>query len=371
MINKINNGNKITKHLLFLITVAISIGASHETIQKRDEDILNVVSLAKPIQKLIRDYLDLPDNLIHTVKMPRRPSISWAYPFFAVWPDYWVKTIFIRNILTGLLYGKVPINKESIDRDFALSPEAQYLAYADECSGLDSSIDVYDVKKQKLIIKHSFKKWSKYNFLKNNGLQFIVVSWDYYQGEISVVIYDTKSKKQIYNFMQKVQLGIKWNRYSSFLGFSEKNDACVMLLSEYLMLIFLVAQKKLINVKLSLQNNDVYRAILCANGKYRIASTNLTGLLQNEANTVLACLPNSKQQSFDFSGHFIRPIDKSCFYYPFFNPFPLEHGAYLVVSNHEPQEIISVFKNQAVDLDCPRPNTIDATNNQDSQCAIS
>lgn len=384
----------MAKFILFylILTFGISIIASENDIQKRDEEVLNVVTRIKPLQQLIRDYLDLPNNLVHTVKLPSASyTISWAYPFFAIRLNSSSQIIFIQNIVTAAQVGWLAIDKTLLLNQIVLSSDAQFLAYSADHKNKHEAgtINVYDVRKQKLIITHAVFRQSaggrKYDFSHDN-VQFIIVDHAYRSNNLAIIIYDTRTGRQMYKVIEKINEPA-WE--GCYVNFSQKMDNLVVLFNSSLAYLFFIGAKKLIKLDMDLsEKNQTYDISLSPNGTHSIVNTNLIGLSQDEARAILDFFPHraqsSKKPNFMLTDDskvavelqgvpvHVLPIPKKWTQHP----VSIKSGTYLTVEYRADEQnpdkrIICIFKNQALDLDCNQASVIDLVQKADtSGCLI-
>lgn len=383
-------------HLIYIFCVSIT--ASQQEIQKRDETVLNIVTGIKPLQQLIKDYLDLPDHLIHTIKMaPDISTFAWSNLYIATPAPLQSNKQFIsfNNLFTGAQICSLLIVKKGMGADvnFDLSPNSKYLAWVRVKNGEKDRnqffIDLYDVMNKKIKFSHLCSlKLPKFNYKKYTLLdsKLIIMEYFFRTGRLLIVVYDTESGKQIQNFITEITREV-----SPILHISENGDyvyAYTKLYSgletAYYFMIHLES-KKLTKIPLKIKSSHDY-AILSPDNKYLLSDTFIYDLLNTREESVLE-LPDHISL-FGHNSKYLVPTNNSELakktkigdwpVYPFScltdNVTDLRYlkkGSYMVVVR---DKIVEVYKNQAFDLDCQAPVGTEINRKEDTKsnsgCAI-
>jgi len=380
--------------ITIFFTFAISIIPSEQDIQKRDEEVLSIVTQIKPLQQIIRDYLDLPDQLVHTIKMSsQNHGLSCSNAHLATWSlknSSKPKTIAIRDLITGIHVSSIVMNKRHTVNNFILSADSEYFAYQEEFDA--STIEIYDLKTKKIKFRHRLNKLAntKFAFL-NDGSQLVVADYFAREKVLYVTIYQTKSGEQIKKFTQKFD-----KSPLVFLHFSQEGEylSIGFTLGTASPEIYILHVRSQTVTKVDCrrsQENKVFIKwpILSPNGRYLLAHAHCYDLTKS-GNQIACELPDDTFRFAHTPNYLIAsnetdlnkficdwpvytlPIAEALSGYPIF----LKNGAYMVVAynydaeDKDEERIIRVFKNQAFDLDCQSPPKITRIDNDRSSCAI-
>lgn len=382
----------MNKKLIIPLLFCAIVNASQEDIQKRDEEVLNVVTKIKPLHRLIRDYLDLPDQLVHTLKLPSsRDEFACSESHIAIQP-YMSKEIFIRNILTGALITSVPLNKKE-SYEFVFSPNGQYIAHQGQ---VNHDIDIYDVNTKKLIhtipenidtANRSFKFSSDSSQLVHAG--FVLSDKEFFADKkfFNVIIIDSQTGRQV-NAYKKIiippatagiDVGISHNCNYAYVCLANGQNCT----SQVHILDILSGGLKTLIIDMGRIH---WAPLVSDNGKYLLIdsslyditnSENVTAVIKNypvllnfgHTQKYLITNENKKTETKTDNAWSIYSLPVRSHGLIF-----LKNGAYMVTSyaNNAGGITIEVLKNQAHDLDCQEPKTtvIDHDESNSSGCMI-
>jgi len=364
----------------------MSISASQEEIQKRDEEVLNVVTRIKPLQKLIRDYLDVPDHLMRTFILSSNADEFVCSDYHIATLRAGDKSIFIRDLLTGANITSIKLKKDIACPELCLSANSKYLSVFDTFMFSKTprpTMEVYEafIAGAKYTVPLTS---SKYAF-SVDGSQLLNATFLEGYKKLVIEAHDLCAGQKKSRNVYVLEVANDW--YSDTAQFSRNRDYFFMSFhknSQFLLCILNLATGNIVKYTVEIPEKHIVNFKLSANGKYILAQGHPIAAEERYHSAPLteSHWSNSeyiRQYPVSDNGSDMEIVSKLDHWmsgnFPaalniMYVPFEINDGKYMVGYARDRQkrvQKIHIFKNQAFDLDCQKPAVIEIRDNNKSK----